>query len=70
MTRYATRPTRAGGWVPSIEPDDHNQIVRALLPDLDVPGGRGPIATGLYDLTGNELFRLPEPLGFHNPLEH
>ena len=64
MARYVTRL----GWVPSIEPDDHHQLSTAHLPDLYVPGGRGPIDTGLLDADGQALFRLREPLGFHNPL--
>lgn len=62
------RPFRLG-WVPLVEPDDHNTFSKALLPDLSVPEERGPINTGLLDANGNALFRTPEPLGFHNPLQ-
>lgn len=67
MPRYARRLPRAGGWVPVIEPDDHHALAEGLLPDLSVPEPSEPRATGLYDIDGNELFRLPEPLGFHHP---
>ena len=67
LTRYGAH--RLSGWVPVVEPDDHHRLSDAMLPNLHVPGARDPIPTGLYDLTGRELFRLPEPLGFHNPLE-
>jgi hypothetical protein len=63
MPRYVTR----AGWVPLIEPDDHDAIGESLTPDLNVPGPHEPRSTGLFDLAGNELFRLPEPLGFHHP---
>ncbi len=63
MSRYVTR----AGWVPLIEPDDHNERPEAHRPDLYVDGPREPYATGLYDAAGNELFRLPEPIGFIFP---
>lgn len=30
---------------------------------------RGPRFTGILDAEGNELYELPEPLGFHHPLD-
>lgn len=68
MPRYASR-TRAGGWLPLVAPDDHNNVPEEHLPDLTVDGPRGPVKSGLLDAEGNELFRLPEPVGFHHPLK-
>ena len=64
MTHYTTHRS---SWVPSIDPDDHHERPAPLLPDLYVPEGRGPIATGLLDAFGRKLFRVPEAMGFHTP---
>ncbi|MBB3693039.1 hypothetical protein [Sphingomonas sp. BK580] len=67
MSRYVTLPRC--GWVPSVDPDDHHKAPETHLPDLTVDGPRDPVATGLLDPSGRQLFRLPEPLGFHHPLK-
>ena len=55
------------GWVPWIDPEDHHRRPEALEPDLCVDGPRAPVWSGLYGPDGERLYRLPEPLGFHNP---
>lgn len=55
-------------WVPSIDPDDHHRSPESHTPDLCVMGSREPYGTGFFDPDGNEIFWVPEPMGFHNPL--
>lgn len=67
MTRYVTRRPRAAyiespdvnRWRPWMEESTH-------LPNLEVDGPRDG-HTGLVDAHGNDIWRVADPLGFHNP---
>lgn len=54
MTRYVT----ANGWT-----DDNWDVGEPHRPDLSVAEHR-PVKTGLVDARGNEIMRLPPPVGF------
>lgn len=55
MARYFATPRKAerADWS-----DDY-----PLLPDLHVPEHR-PIATGVLDIRGDAIMRMPNPIGF------
>jgi hypothetical protein len=55
MARYLTRPK---AYVV------HTADGVSFMPHLEVDGPRYTF-TGLLDPTGQELWRLPEPIGFH-----
>lgn len=58
MARYAILPARPKAYI------EHTEEGPSFLPYLEV-SERGPVFTGLYDNQGNEVYRLPEPIGFH-----
>lgn len=55
MSRYVIRPRRAeGGWW---------EAPAQALPFPTVVDA-GPVQTGVVDVEGNPIYRLPDPIGF------
>ncbi len=48
--------------------DDEDGIAPSFTPHLVVDDAE-PVWTGLFDARGEPLYRHPERMGFHNPLD-
>jgi len=65
MARYAVRSPR--GDIRGSSPRgyiQHTEDAAVFMPYLAVPGPR-EVNTGLVDELGQEIWRLPDPIGFH-----